>query len=111
MKRTMMRNALVFRKIFAARNRERGSVLGWIIVLILLAAALVPIIILLSHTISHPHRIIGDPDDSFERQKLYEELKKAQDTDGNRQFPQVEPHSLPDSIKQDGVPHFSETKE
>ena len=44
MKQTTMRNALGFRKSFAVRRLERGSVRGCIIIfLILLAAVLVPI--------------------------------------------------------------------
>lgn len=43
MKQTTMRNALGFRKSFAVRKLERGSVETWIVILILLAAFLVPI--------------------------------------------------------------------
>ena len=61
MKHAMMRRASTFRKVIAARKREQGSVLFWIIILILFAAAGYPIYLWLTHSFSDPggeiHRV------------------------------------------------------
>lgn len=48
-KQTTIQRALTLRKISSARRKQRGFAMEWIIIVLLIAVALVPLILWLSH--------------------------------------------------------------
>ena len=91
MKHAMMRRASTFRKVIAARKRERGSVLFWIIILILLASAGYPIYLWLTlqrRDTGHPRPMLlkegmtGEIDDAADS-SVAEEAKQESENDAS----------------------------
>jgi len=110
-----MRHRQDIGRTYAARKRERGSVLGWIVILLLLASAGCALLIVFSHSLQDPSPgtfiCYVESDPAPVPQELREALETAQDTDGYRRIPLIETQSLRDSIEQDGAQDSSEIKE
>ena len=53
-KQTSIQRALSLRKSLSARKKQRGSAIEWIIIVLLILAALVPLIMWCSHTMKAP---------------------------------------------------------
>ena len=60
-KRTSIQDALPLRKNLSSRKKQSGSVIGLIIIVLLIIVGLIPIIMLLSHTLQGKR--IGPPPD------------------------------------------------
>jgi len=82
-KQTSISGAPSLQENASARKKQRRSVIGWIIIVLLILVALVPVVSYISHTlqkdhtISDPRFIIADPVDMKSSREFYEESLKA----------------------------------
>ena len=69
-KQTTIQRALTLRKVSSARRKQRGFAMEWIIIVLLIAAALVPLVIYLSHTMQEKARTAGDAANASSQEEL-----------------------------------------
>ena len=72
-KQTSIQSALPLRKILTSRKKQRGSVIGLIIIVLLIIVGLIPIIMWLSHIVQEKRN--GPPPDIFiEKDRFIDEF-------------------------------------